>query len=124
MRRRPPRSTRTDTLFPYTTLFRSGILNPKNALFYASLFSLLAGERTLGGLQLAYGLWMFGAVLGWDLLVAAGVGHPAVTAGFARYNAAIERVTGAVLLLIAAGGLWLLASAGLSAWLEIGRAHV
>src|SRR3546814_1719821 len=23
MRRRPPRSTRTDTLFPYTTLFRS-----------------------------------------------------------------------------------------------------
>src|SRR3546814_14456127 len=24
MRRRPPRSTRTDTLFPYTTLVRSG----------------------------------------------------------------------------------------------------
>src|SRR3546814_8646207 len=28
MRRRPPRSTRTDTLFPYTTLFRS---TPPNA---------------------------------------------------------------------------------------------
>src|SRR3546814_11626480 len=27
MIRRPPRSTRTDTLFPYTTLFRSGALN-------------------------------------------------------------------------------------------------
>src|SRR3546814_20044242 len=27
MIRRPPRSTRTDTLFPYTTLFRSGMLN-------------------------------------------------------------------------------------------------
>src|SRR3546814_7635246 len=26
MIRRPPRSTRTDTLFPYTTLFRSGFL--------------------------------------------------------------------------------------------------
>src|SRR3546814_1811805 len=25
MMRRPPRSTRTDTLFPYTTLFRSGV---------------------------------------------------------------------------------------------------
>src|SRR3546814_13072009 len=24
--RRPPRATRTDTLFPYTTLFRSGVL--------------------------------------------------------------------------------------------------
>src|SRR3546814_9752873 len=26
MKRRPPRSTRTDTLFPYTTLFRSQII--------------------------------------------------------------------------------------------------
>src|SRR3546814_9940335 len=26
MRRRPPRSTRTDTLFPYTTLFRSNAI--------------------------------------------------------------------------------------------------
>src|SRR3546814_5790761 len=28
MIRRPPRSTRTDTLFPYTTLFRSGSFMP------------------------------------------------------------------------------------------------
>src|SRR3546814_11543750 len=28
MIRRPPRSTRTDTLFPYTTLFRSWLANP------------------------------------------------------------------------------------------------
>src|SRR3546814_12355897 len=28
MIRRPPRSTRTDTLFPYTTLFRSKVLEP------------------------------------------------------------------------------------------------
>src|SRR3546814_13508397 len=28
MIRRPPRSTRTDTLFPYTTLFRSSADNP------------------------------------------------------------------------------------------------
>src|SRR3546814_4612816 len=27
MIRRPPRSTRTDTVFPYTTLFRSGLIN-------------------------------------------------------------------------------------------------
>src|SRR3546814_2421630 len=27
MIRRPPRSTRTDKLFPYTTLFRSGLVN-------------------------------------------------------------------------------------------------
>src|SRR3546814_2517607 len=28
MIRRPPRSTRTDTLFPYTTLFRSTLADP------------------------------------------------------------------------------------------------
>src|SRR3546814_6551735 len=31
MIRRPPRSTRTDTLFPYTTLFRSAGLRPDSA---------------------------------------------------------------------------------------------
>src|SRR3546814_2213839 len=31
MIRRPPRSTRTDTLFPYTTLFRSVIYSPQRA---------------------------------------------------------------------------------------------
>src|SRR3546814_15502827 len=30
MLRRPPRSTRTDTLLPYTTLFRSHVLYDKN----------------------------------------------------------------------------------------------
>src|SRR3546814_19754513 len=37
MIRRPPRSTRTDTLFPYTTLFRSDMLG-----LDAHQFSLLA----------------------------------------------------------------------------------
>src|SRR3546814_6732207 len=31
MRRRPPRSTRTDTLFPYTTLFRSACAHRRPA---------------------------------------------------------------------------------------------
>src|SRR3546814_10747164 len=36
MIRRPPRSTRTDTLFPYTTLFRSenGIVINNNSLYF------------------------------------------------------------------------------------------
>src|SRR3546814_4172250 len=33
MRRRPPRSTRTDTRCPYTTLFRSASLWPAHHLF-------------------------------------------------------------------------------------------
>src|SRR3546814_18431806 len=33
MIRRPPRSTRTDTLFPYTTLFRSSATNGGDSLY-------------------------------------------------------------------------------------------
>src|SRR3546814_12863729 len=33
--RRPPRSTRTDTLFPYTTLFRSVVIKDKPRLLLA-----------------------------------------------------------------------------------------
>src|SRR3546814_3059604 len=36
MIRRPPRSTRTDTLFPYTTLFRSLGLGAKESLRFSS----------------------------------------------------------------------------------------
>src|SRR3546814_11168910 len=44
MIRRPPRSTRTYTLFPYTTLFRSGDGGPS---FVASLFELLGIHRNV-----------------------------------------------------------------------------
>src|SRR3546814_6912392 len=44
MIRRPPRSTRTDTLFPYTTLFRSVLA--KDDVYYASsrMIELLIGS--------------------------------------------------------------------------------
>src|SRR3546814_6338880 len=37
MRRQPPRSTRTDTLFPYTTLFRS-LRKERNAVILAHYY--------------------------------------------------------------------------------------
>src|SRR3546814_4767977 len=40
MIRRPPRSTRTDTLFPYTTLFRS-----RGRHFHLAVDALLAQDR-------------------------------------------------------------------------------
>src|SRR3546814_15827772 len=43
MIRRPPRSTRTDTLFPYTTLFRSHRTSPTN-LGMALLSTLAAHD--------------------------------------------------------------------------------
>lgn len=86
--------------------FLSAVLNPKNGLFYASLFSVLAASRTPPAVQLAYGAWMFAVVLGWDLLVAHGIGHPAVAARFGRSVRWVERITGAVLWLLAFAIAW------------------
>src|SRR3546814_2324538 len=56
MIRRPPRSTRTDTLFPYTTLFRSGIdgapLGDREALGDQRLDADIVGARRDGALDL------------------------------------------------------------------------
>src|SRR3546814_5576496 len=49
MIRRPPRSTRTDTLFPYTTLFRSGSAPAADAA-RADIAAAEAG-RTIAGLR-------------------------------------------------------------------------
>lgn len=86
--------------------FLSGILNPKNSLFYASLFSLGLEHDTPLALQLAYGLWMFAAVLVWDLCVARAAGYPPLVRRFIAHVRKVERVTGAVLLSIAAGIVW------------------
>src|SRR3546814_6293967 len=84
MIRRPPRSTRTDTLFPYTTLFRSPLQK--------------------GGLQSARGLLAnAGAVPGVHLTVlgAAGVGRDSPGA----VHAVDSRSFGAGSVLRAAGAL-------------------
>src|SRR3546814_1928129 len=46
MRRRAPRSTRTDTLFPYTTLFRSGVC-PSSRISKVVDGEIIAGRFTL-----------------------------------------------------------------------------
>src|SRR3546814_11583786 len=48
MIRRPPRSTRTDTLFPYTTLFRSHGLAADRGVRAADRLSCGHGVRALG----------------------------------------------------------------------------
>src|SRR3546814_20621813 len=43
MIRRPPRSTRTDTLFPYTTLFRSALYGGKIDVGYGDAWHVIDG---------------------------------------------------------------------------------
>ncbi|MDQ2185009.1 LysE family transporter [Alcaligenaceae bacterium A4P071] len=83
--------------------FLSGILNPKNALFYASLATMLAGAHTGAGWKTFYGAWMFSVVLLWDLLVAVLIGNQSVLRRFARALPGLERSSGVVLILLALG---------------------
>src|SRR3546814_10820667 len=55
MIRRPPRSTRTDTLFPYTTLFRSA---PTHAGAIADTLLTLA-DQVLAGEHLPWGTYHY-----------------------------------------------------------------
>src|SRR3546814_10347948 len=48
MIRRPPRSTRTDTLFPYTTLFRSCLIH---AVTHAKRWSFHSGQCSTKSLR-------------------------------------------------------------------------
>ncbi|MFJ1302265.1 LysE family translocator [Pseudomonadota bacterium AL_CKDN230030165-1A_HGKHYDSX7] len=87
----------------YATGLGCGLVNPKNALFYASLFALLK-ERASATTQAAYGVWMVGVVFVWDALVAAALRHPAMVRRYTRHHVRIGRSTGVVLGLIGVAG--------------------
>src|SRR3546814_3724943 len=48
---RPPRSTRTDTLFPYTTLFRSGLEDRQRALVEGAEHRVVDHDVAAGDLE-------------------------------------------------------------------------
>src|SRR3546814_7939745 len=50
MLRRPPRSTRTDTLFPYTTLFRSTLIMTPLRGADNEIYGMAQGNLAVGGL--------------------------------------------------------------------------
>lgn len=78
--------------------FLCAVLNPKNALFYASLASMVSASSA--GWKWLYALWMFSAVLLWDLLVAIAIGHPRVLRRFATALPWLQRISGGLLLLL------------------------
>src|SRR3546814_20383273 len=120
---RPPRSTRTDTLFPYTPLFRS------------LLIGACRGDRSLGLLSwLCVGLY---AAAGLALLGPEGVGYDGlyVADGFSTFLKALIFLSAAAATILALPYmkrshsarfeypvLLLLGATGMG--MKIGRAHV
>ena len=83
--------------------FASGILNPKNAMFYLTLFTVLAGkDTTMLGRGVA-AAWMVAVVLVWDCSVSWLFTQPRTLAAFSRYHGLLHRAGAVVLVGIAAG---------------------
>src|SRR3546814_8258462 len=80
MMRRPPRSTRTDTLFPYTTLFRSWIVIEIASVVLPAL-NLPSWSVTLVIVLVALG-FPIAVVMGWMFDIGPnGVARTAIVAG-------------------------------------------
>ncbi len=77
--------------------FMSGILNPKNAIFYLSLFTVMVSPRTNLTVRSLYGCWMFGIVLVWDMSVALLIGHRRIKNMLGRWLFRIEKFSGVML---------------------------
>lgn len=54
--------------------FLSGILNPKNIIFYFSIFTVMVSPETPLYLRCLYGLWMTSIVFIWDAVIAFCIG--------------------------------------------------
>src|SRR3546814_258650 len=102
MIRRPPRSTRTDTLFPYTTLFRSSGSVAVAQVFgvKSSTDDVLAGVDLIGKRAIVTGT---SAGLGVETARCL-VAHGAHVVGTARDIAKAEQATAVVRAAAAAGG--------------------
>ena len=76
----------------------SGLLNPKNLLFYVSLAAMLSVTST--GQMVLYGAWMYAIVLMWDLLVAAAMGAARNRTALTRALPWITRVAAVVVTIL------------------------
>lgn len=77
--------------------FASGILNPKNLLFYLSLFSLVLTPDVATSFKVGLGLWMVAVVFLWDALIVLVLSQGAVRRWFNRSVFYIDKFTGLIL---------------------------
>jgi len=83
----------------FTLGLMSGMLNPKNAIFYLSLFTAMVAPQTSLAVRGLYGLWMAGLVLFWDMGLAMVVGNARIKNRLGVWIFRIEKFAGAMLAL-------------------------
>ena len=81
----------------FTVGFMSAILNPKNAVFYLSLFTVMVSTKTSFALRSFYGVWMTMVVLLWDIFLAFVLGRPEIKQRLGRWIYYVEKIAGLLL---------------------------
>lgn len=90
---------RESFLFQFWVGFLSAILNPKNMIFYLSLFTIMVSEKTLFQTQVFYGLWMCSVVFIWDVCVALFLSREEIKKRYENGIVVIEKISGTALTL-------------------------
>ncbi|WP_129788728.1 LysE family translocator [Promicromonospora panici] len=96
-----PRALRTTWVKNLGLGLASGLLNPKNALFYVSLAAVLADATPVS--LVIYGAWMVTLVLVWDLFVAITLGSERALTGLSRVLSWLTKIAGAFLVVLGLG---------------------
>jgi len=81
--------------------FISAILNPKNFIFYFTMFSITIEKSAPFSIQLIYALWMFFAVLVWDIFIVYVISLEKIKKVFNNYINLIEKISALFLSFIA-----------------------
>lgn len=88
-------------IFKYFSMgFLSAILNPKNSIFYFTMFSISLENHTPFFIQTFYSLWMFFAVLLWDIFIVYLVTNKKSRLFLENYSYYIEKVSGSILFIL------------------------
>ncbi|KAA8679781.1 MULTISPECIES: LysE family transporter [Vibrio] len=93
-------SSQTTFAKEFVTGFLSGILNPKNLLFYLSLFTVVLNNDVGFMFKLGLGIWMTMVVFIWDAAIIFLLSAPKVRREFTRAAYYIDKVTGVMLGLL------------------------
>ncbi|MDO5680223.1 MAG: LysE family transporter [Pelistega sp.] len=81
----------------FITGFVSGISNPKNILFYLSLFSVVLTNDVALGFKIGLGVWMTFAVFMWNAFIILILSQKNIKALFAKIAFYIDKAAGLIL---------------------------